>query len=422
MSISIYFIKSRNVFFYIMFLVLIYSLSFAAHAKTITCSPSTETGGNNYGQWSEYHIPFELSPSNVHVTTGSGLGDWAIIYTITRINIGVSSGGCSPKSGGQGDMSMNFSIINSPSIAGKQGNDIIYKTNTPGIGVSILQTVNNLGSMPTYPSVLYYANGENHGIGSWVTIKFWKIPGENIPVTNGVISVIGPEVAMLFMPHSGDNITSNDLGRVIGGNAAYIDGSRIIQATLMFQSGTCNIEGDNIRVDMGNYNADDKNSAPWKDARFKLVCPDGYGYGGTAHNDTGYKYPYGIGPNSGVSANSNKNGRVTISIVPYTEVIDANRGIIALDGTGAQGYGIQLAWGDYSSQNAVEPANPVILNSYVDANSLNSGFGAGDTPIGSNAFTGTDNTIKMAARYIRTTGDTAPGPANAVVQVIANYQ
>ncbi|WP_449507636.1 hypothetical protein [Enterobacter ludwigii] len=63
-----------------------------------------------------------------------------------------------------------------------------------------------------------------------------------------------------------------------------------------------------------------------------------------------------------------------------------------------------------------------MLNSYVDANSLNSGFGAGDTPIGGNAFSGTDNTIKMAARYIRTTGETAPGPANAVVQVIANYE
>jgi type 1 fimbria pilin len=63
-----------------------------------------------------------------------------------------------------------------------------------------------------------------------------------------------------------------------------------------------------------------------------------------------------------------------------------------------------------------------VLNSYVDANSLNSGFSAGDTPIGGNGFNGTDNTIKMAARYVRTTGETAPGPANAVVQVIANYE
>ncbi|WP_449507635.1 hypothetical protein [Enterobacter ludwigii] len=240
-------------------------------------------------------------------------------------------------------MSMNFSILNSPTVAGDQGNEIIYNTNTPGIGVSIFQTTKNLGAMPVYPSVQYYANGENHGIGSWVTIKFWKIPGEKIPATNGALSVVGPEVAVLFMPHAGDNITSDDTGRIIGGGAGYIDSSRIIQATLIFQTGTCNVEGDNVRVDMGNYTANDKDAAPWKDASFRLKCPDSYGYGGAADNETSYKYPYEIGPNSSITANSHKNGRVTISIAPYNEVIDANKGIIALDGTGAQGYGIQLA-------------------------------------------------------------------------------
>ncbi|HDZ8011987.1 TPA: hypothetical protein RUS85_002594, partial [Citrobacter amalonaticus] len=66
--------------------------------------------------------------------------------------------------------------------------------------------------------------------------------------------------------------------------------------------------------------------------------------------------------------------------------------------------------------------NPVILNSYVDAHSLNAAFSDQSTPINGNGFTGGDNTIKMAARYIRTSGDAAPGPANAVVQVIATYQ
>ena len=103
-------------------------------------------------------------------------------------------------------------------------------------------------------------------------------------------------------------------------------------------------------------------------------------------------------------------------------MVDANRGIIALDGTGAQGYGIQLAWGDYTTQNSQEPLNPVVLNSYVAANTLNPNFSADDTPVGGNGFHGSDNTIKMAARYIRTAGNSAPGPANAVVQVIANYQ
>jgi hypothetical protein len=162
----------------------------------------------------------------------------------------------------------------------------------------------------------------------------------------------------------------------------------------------------------------------WKDASFKLTCADGYGYGGAYNtNQTNpYAYPYSISPAGSYSANNIKNGRVQINIVPYTGVVDANKGIIALDGTGAQGYGIQLAWGDYSSQTSGEPAKPVMLNTPIDANKLNAGFRAGDTPLGGNGFSGTDNTIKMAARYVRTTGATASGEANAVVQVIANYQ
>ena len=236
----------------------------------------------------------------------------------------------------------------------------------------------------------------------------------------GPLTITGPDAAVVYM-YSGHTFTSSDPERITSDGLAYISSSRILTLTMMFQPGTCNVEGDNVKVNMGEYDGAHGHS-DWKDASFKLVCPNGMGYNGYATSNDGYDFPYDLGPNPGITANNKHNGRVTIGIVPYTEVIDANEGIIALDGTGAQGYGIQLAWGDYSSQNLVEPASPVVLNSYFDANSLNSGFGAGDTPIGGNAFSGTDNTIKMAARYIRTTGETAPGPANAVVQVIANYQ
>ncbi|AUO64343.1 hypothetical protein WM46_06005 [Citrobacter freundii complex sp. CFNIH2] len=194
-----------------------------------------------------------------------------------------------------------------------------------------------------------------------------------------------------------------------------------MQGTLIFQPGTCDVAGDNVNVDLGDYDGSNGHSE-WKDASFKLICPDAWGYGGSANAQSNANYPYQLSPDAKITPNNVLNGQVQISIVPYTETIDANKGIIALDGTGAQGYGIQLAWGDYSTQNVSEPTNPVILNNYIDAHSLNSAFLAGETKIGENAFTGGDNTIKMAARYIRTSGDAAPGPANAVVQVIATYQ
>lgn len=305
------------------------------------------------------------------------------------------------------------------------GNDAIYRTNVPGIGISIQEVYDNRGShgqgLTSFPDYAYGLDAPGNGAFYSIGVKYWKIPGETIPFNNGIISVVGPEVAALVGANTGWMMTSSHKDRLLSGKFEYfINSSRIIHGTLIFQPGTCNIEGDNIIVNMGKFQGGIHSE--WKDASFKLICPDAYGYNGSVDAQNDGDNPYNLSPDANITANSMKNGRVTITIVPYTEVIDANKGIIALDGTGAQGYGIQLAWGDYSSQNSVEPTNPVIFNSYVDANTLNSGFGAGDTPIGGNAFTGTDNTIKMAARYIRTTGDTAPGPANAVVQVIANYQ
>ena len=135
--------------------------------------------------------------------------------------------------------------------------------------------------------------------------------------------------------------------------------------------------------------------------------------------------PFGPGPSTTImSANSQQNGRVKLAIVPNTAIFDSGRGIIALDGTGATGYGIQLAWGDYLSQNGGEPAKPVHFGTAqsIYASELNPQFRNTETPIDGNGFIGGDNTIRMAARYVRTDGDVTPGPVCASVEVIANYE
>ncbi|MBL5928844.1 fimbrial protein [Lelliottia amnigena] len=383
---------------------------FSECANATNCEPAT-SAENHFDQWSAIHSDFELQASNITMTLGGNIPDWTILYT-AEANIGMSASTC------DGDHNLYYTLLSSAQAVGQQGNDVIYSTDVPGVGISIEATAVSNGAVKVYPSVVYYTRGDV-GYGFWARIKFWKIPGE-IPMNKGPITVTGPDAAIVYM-NNGANFTSSAPDRITNDGKAYISSSRILKLTMMFQPGTCNVEGDNVKVNMGDYGGAGSHS-DWKDASFKLVCPDGMGYNGSASSSDPYDNPYSLSPNASTTANNKKNGRVVISIAPYTEVIDANKGIIALDGTGAQGYGIQLAWGDFSSQNDVEPVNPVVLNSYVDANSLNSSFGAGDTPIGGNAFSGTDNTIKMAARYIRTTGETAPGPANAVVQVIANYE
>ncbi|WP_187394458.1 fimbrial protein [Citrobacter freundii complex sp. CFNIH2] len=381
-------------------------------ATVINCEPSTASGGNNYDQWSEIHIPFELQSSNLTITLGNNIPDWQVLYSV-HADIGMSTATCS-----SGHNNMYYTLLTQAQPVGTISGSAIYSTNVSGIGMSISASQVNNAAIKSYPSTVYYAP-TTLGYGFWADVKLWKIPGE-IPMNSGPITVTGLEAAVIYM-YSGTTYTSSHADRIASDKAAYLSSSRILTVTMMFQPGTCNIEGDNVNVNMGEYDGVGSHSN-WKDASFKLICPDGMGYNGAANSGNGYSYPYNLDPKASITKNNKKNGRVQISIVPYITPIDPNRGIIALDGTGAQGYGIQLAWGDYSTQNSEEPLNPVILNSYIDANKLNAGFGAGDTDIGGNGFNGTDNTIKMAARYIRTTGDTQPGPANAVVQVISNYQ
>jgi len=108
---------------------------------------------------------------------------------------------------------------------------------------------------------------------------------------------------------------------------------------------------------MGEHLGVNDQSSSWKDASFRLICPDAHGYGGvTAMNNAGQS-PFGPGPET--SPNNPQNGRVKLAILPYTAIVDTRRGIIALGGTGATGYGIQLAWGDYLSQAETEPDKPV---------------------------------------------------------------
>ena len=382
----------------------------SAWAGTYDCEPSS-----SQPDWTSMHTNLELKPANVNITLGSDLADWQVIYEMDNVVFGRLYANCN------GWIDSQFTFLSAGVEVKETDSDVIYKTDVPGIGISVRSS--NGHALKVFPETTYGYDSPSQGGSYIINIKYWKIPGKKIPLNNGAISVTGPEVAGLIGVGSYDSVTSSQIDRIISSQYSYyINNSRILHGTLIFQVGTCNVEGENINVDMGDYDGSNGHSE-WKDASFKLICPDAWGYGGSANAQSNANYPYQLSPDAKITPNNVLNGQVQISIVPLNNgAIDPSRGIIALDGTGAQGYGIQLAWGDYSTQNASEPVNPVILNSYVDAHSLNSAFSGDLTPLGGNGFTGGDNTIKMAARYIRTSGDATPGPANAVVQVIATYQ
>ncbi|WP_167350281.1 hypothetical protein, partial [Buttiauxella noackiae] len=96
-----------------------------------------------------------------------------------------------------------------------------------------------------------------------------------------------------------------------------------------------------------------------------------------------------------------------------------SKGVIALDGTGAKGYGVQLAWGDASTQPRGEgiPAKPVVFNTTLAAETISS-YESRSYNLGENVT----QHIKMAARFFRLNNEAVEfGPANAAVEIIANY-
>lgn len=396
----------------IVFLALCASSPYA-YSQTINCVQSDNP-------WASINTSLELAPSGVTITLGAAIPDYTIIYTQDKVTLGQDLTTCE-KSVYLYETLLEPGLVPVNTIAG----DRIYPTDVPGIGISVYSS-EVAASLPVFPNLAMSGWISAH-TGEYLTgkIKFWKTPG-TIPMQSGVLSVNGPVVGQILSnpPYTIVN-SDGSTERVYSNGQYYIASSRKLHATLIFQPGTCEIQGGDVVVKMGDHPGVRDANSSWKEANFKLICSDAHGYGGvTAMNNAGQN-PFGAGSaTSVISTNSQQNGRVKLAIIPYTAVVDSRRGIMALDGTGATGYGIQLAWGDYLSQNEGEPSKPVRFGTSqsIYASELNPQFRSTATPIDGNAFLGGDNTIQMAARYIRIDGDVTPGPACASVEVVANYE
>ncbi|WP_151993897.1 fimbrial protein [Buttiauxella massiliensis] len=245
----------------------------------------------------------------------------------------------------------------------------------------------------------------------YIRVALWKLPGAANP--GNVINFDGFNVVQAYQPVSGSDSwgsTPNNGPNLISNT--FTTNSAVISGNITLSTGTCSF--NNINVPMGTYNVTLEGTpqgasrgapSPWKDASFTLKCPPAMGYGRTGNVNTGNNT---VTSRTGVTV---FNQNVNLTVVPRTEIFDSVRGIMKLNSGGAEGYGVQLAWGTVAAQSAaLTPAQPVIFNTPIQRATAN-------FPIGS-----TNNmTVNMAARYIRTEGEVQPGPANAVVEVIADY-
>lgn len=378
------------------------SLSYGAklNAAEITCSSGRSPAAIN----------FEIAP--VNLTVNKQIPNYTLLYTIQSNIIGNLPAYCySTPDGGKGYITATLQDVTGTGDTSQSGY-IIFPSNVNGIGISINSTdAAGKPAIPAWPASIPVADllYGNTFRPLNVEIRLWKIPGD-IPEDTSPFGITGPTVVQGVSPATTADFLAPSMlttGRSLS-PTFWIFGARSLIASANYYIGTCNLQNGNQTVLMGKHFNFERLSA-WRDASFTIECPvKAWGYGGK----------YNFTPN-------NPNKAPTIKITPYSNVVlnddlgNQLSGTIALDPGGAQGYGVQLAWGDYATQTTgVNPSNPVPFNTSISVSALVSGYpttvNLGTQPLPA--------LIKMAARFIQIDAIPHPGRARAAIEVIVNYE
>lgn len=385
------------------FILLPYAKTYSA---SVDCIGVSDVGG-------EYSIPHK----DISITVPKKAGQFELLYTVQKSIVGGQHLDiiCSSST-----WRVGFTLTDiPPGVIYTHDGYTIFPTTIAGIGVSYnLATSSSSASYAAWPSVYWYKTGLKSWyryIDTWVTIRVWRTPG--YAAKPGDLHFTGPNFVQVASPDNSADTINNCPSSVKLDARTCVYLSRTLVGTVAFQSGTCALTVASSRVYMGVFTGTQGLNSGWKDSSFTLVCPHAWGYAGKVE---GALNPYDV--NDGKITLNKKNTTLRIQINPYTPIVDANKGIFKLYSGGAEGYGIQLAWGHPSEQNNT-PAKPVKFNTPINSNILSNHFLAGPYALGSHAIkSGMEGRINMSARYIRTAGIFVPGPADSAIEVLASYE
>ena len=363
-------------------------------------------------------MSFTLPASSLDKITAGLSGDtttYRELYTYNYFAWGNSGTNCRSSSNGAQLGWMEYAYSTSGKTPIKYGSDYIFPTKIDGLGISFYDanvTNKSLGSysegaLMRASAWVLTTGGYNYNAFFMIKVKLWKIPGkfnseqfnnngmlefDDIKVVQALQILSSGDTWAAGMPNRGDSPLAN----------SWTTNEVALKGGFYVYPGTCDIT--NQTVTMGDFSPSDiPNYSPWKDVTFTISCPEAWGYGKTAT----------ISNNIIQSRTTNKNNSgVIITVYPRTTIIDNTRSIIGLKTGGAEGYGIQLAWGTAEVQPTTgDPTNKVIFNQPKVVNTTNYG-NTGQT---------TTQLINMAARYIRTAGTVQAGRADASIEVVASY-
>ncbi|VTP14581.1 hypothetical protein PUATCC27989T_02446 [Phytobacter ursingii] len=370
---------------------------------------------------------FTMPVQNLSVTSG-GEGDTAAYSKLATWSFFRWSGNA------QCDMSSAYSVNTIGYVVpynGKQptlyNGEWVFPTSEESVGISFKVAMGNAAT-PVNPvgTSANYTILNAGGMGTeyrWTSLSYnalsvqatlWKIPpsngGTHLPI-NGLITFTGPVLNVLLNIPPGNTMLPPPPNN--GYDADFPTGwlimSKQFNGSLTAYPGTCNFMRKT--VPMGSHDINNSLS-DWKDATFTLQCPKAYGYNST----------YSINSANAISGTTTitPNKGLVLTVMPRTSEVGTNNGVIALDsGSTATGFGIQLAWGTTSQSTGTTPVSPVKFNQPLDPGTIAAtGY---TTKTYSSSSTPTTETIKMAARYIRTTGAVSAGSANSSIEIVASY-
>jgi hypothetical protein len=293
----------------------------------------------------------------------------------------------------------------------KHGAVWIFPTNTAGIGISFSENGHEIGNAIN-PYVEITSSGTSVSFNRYFRTKvtLWKTPGVTGNAdSDGNLNFEGFKITGVVRPTNYptdtiSNIPTSDISNDFPGSVT--ENTTTFSGKITFVPGTCNFT--NKTVEMGLHQRTDlTNNSPWVNASFTINCPEAWGYGRTATMS-------GTTANtiSNRSANTATQG-IIVTVIPRNGTIDGTRGIIGLKPGGAEGLGIQLAWGEPATLPTTgDPATAARVIFDQSQVVSNEDFGTSG-----NTYT---REIKMAARYIRT-GTIQPGRADSSIEIVASY-
>ena len=197
--------------------MLVLFLNVASVSATVIHCESQPRAITRYHAWPEIYKATEVNVDNIRMSLPLPLSEWAVIYTAENHVIDLDVGVCDIDG-----LSPRFTLLTATPAIAHQGNDYIYATNVPGIGISAAESFRaRYHSLQPYPLTDRWDEATPY-THLYATIKYWKIPGQNIPSDAGALTVIGPEVGMVY-EKSGYSFTSSETNRITREGRAYIN-------------------------------------------------------------------------------------------------------------------------------------------------------------------------------------------------------